>query len=192
MNKKKLILSILLLVTLLAVCIIIPLIHKRGGASDHNSSSETSKATAQQESESDTEVVLLELDFQKFEELNTHLSEDQIESLKKQMTYYISVSDPSIDTVSFIPEEITYLSAYKMKLLFQLSNGNELPVYHDLKTDTFTFTDDETVIETKEEVIYEKEVDYSLPNYSAEQVETMQEGGYPDVDTPIETKEVQP
>lgn len=192
MSKKKLIISIVLLLSLVAICIIVPLARQKGAAGEGETTSET-KVPDESASETETEVTLLDLEFHGFGDLADFFTEDQLEVLKEQLTYYISANLPETTEVTFIPEEISYLNASTLQLVFQLSDEDTLSVYHDLRSDTFCFSDEGIIIETKEEVTYEKETDYSLPSYSAEEIESMQEGGYPDTETSTATtEEVQP
>ena len=188
MSKKKLILSVVLLISLIIICIIIPLARRQSASGDDESAAKTPKA---EDTEAETEPILLELDFQAFEELETILAKEQLTTLKEQLTKYLSLTNRKVTTVTFIPKELSYPNTYTLKLLFSLSDKSELPVYYDLKTDRFSFSEDETVVETKEDVKYEKATDYTLPTYTADEIEQMQEGGFPDTEA-SETKEVQP
>lgn len=192
MSKKKLIVSILLLLSLVAICIIVPLSRKKNVTTEPETATETKPLEeAASESEVETEVPLLDLDFSGFEDLADFFTDEQLADLKEQLTYYISANHPKVTAVTFLPKEVSYPNTTSLKMGFQISDKDILTVYYNLKSDVFSFTDEQTIVKTKEDMKYEKETDYNLPNYTAEEIEEMQEGGYPDTETTTES-EVQP
>jgi hypothetical protein len=187
MNKKKLALSILLLLFLVGACIIIPIILKGNAEKPDPNISETppTETTAQT-----TTPVLVELTYKQFEDLEVLLAQEQIESLEQQLTSYISLYAPEHDTVTFIPEKTAYPNEYTLELSFLLSDNDNLSVYYNLRTDSFTFSEEQIMVEVKEDMTYEKPVDYTLPNYTTEEIERMQEGGFPDTESLTQSEEV--
>ena len=106
-----------------------------------------------------------------FDALKAFFSDSQIASLKGQFPVYLKEYVKKEQTsITFLPEKTSYPTETTVCLMFSLSDQDTLPVtYH---TPTVQVSADTTV--------YEKQTDDSLPSLTSQDIEHLQEGGYPD------------
>lgn len=184
MNRKKVILSIFLMIFLVLTVLILPGIWKN----QKNEESEKAKNTPLKETESHSSDNAY-LKFKDFAALKAFFSESQISSLKEQFALYLSVTDIKEPTaVTFQPAKTSYPTETSVCLLFELSDGFNIPVTYHTPTGVFLFGE-EGIQVTDHSVSYQKPTDDSLPTFTPEEIEHLPEGGYPDTtDTPQESE----
>ncbi|MDO4274313.1 MAG: DUF5038 domain-containing protein [Eubacteriales bacterium] len=202
MSRKKLILSILLLILLVIIGIILPAVWKH-----QNQQTKTEKETAKSDDEaSHKKTNPGKWEFLDFEKLSDFLPDTQIQDLKEQLpTYLEQRKETEMKSITFLPEETTYPDKQTTVFMFQLSSADTFPVTYSASTGVFLFGKEKLPISTEVKT-YPKETDDSLPPITTEEIETRQEGGFPDTkndaghpadskDMPkqeAESKEVQP
>lgn len=183
MSKTKLVLSILIFIFLVILAVILPQGWKKssGKAADSPGTEESMPVPAHEDGNGDGETDLGP-EYHGFESLDDFLAAAQRVTLEEQLATYLALELPWITDVTFLPERSAYPDENSTELAFRLSDGSELPVFYYIKSGTFAFSE-EKVFFTQEPVIYEKETNDSLPAYSTEEIEQMDEGGYPDTGT---------
>lgn len=128
----------------------------------------------------------LTLDFTDFAALKAFFSDSQIASLKEQFPVYLMETERTdLTGVTFLPDKTSYPTDTSVCLLFELSDDTMLPVTYHTPTGVFLFGEEGTQVST-DSVTYEKQTDDTLPSLTPEEIENLQEGGYPDTtDTPV-------
>lgn len=175
MNRKKVILSVFLMIFLILIGLTLPSMWKNQRKTEHKESEEPIKTEVKDTP--DTEDI--HLDFIDFDALKAFFSESQITSLKKQFPIYLEeTKKDSIKSVTFLPDQTTYPANTAVELIFTLSDNSTLPVTYSTSTGVFLFGKEKLQVSTDTEV-YEKPTDDKLPSVTPEDVEKLQEGGYP-------------
>lgn len=186
MNRKKIILSVFLMVILVLVGLILPSIWRNQKKAEHKEPENPVKTEVKGTPDSKD----IQLDFINFEALKVFFSDSQIAALKEQFTIYLVRAEKSgIQSVTFLPDQTTYPSDTAAELTFTLSDNSILPVTYSTPTGVFLFGKEKLQVSTDTEV-YEKPTDDELPSVTPEDVENLQEGGYPDTtNTPVRPDE---
>ncbi len=114
-----------------------------------------------------------------FDALKAFFSDSQIASLKGQFPVYLKEYVKKEQTsITFLPEKTSYPTETTVCLMFSLSDQDTLPVtYH---TPTGVFLSGEDGVRFLHTTVYEKQTDDSLPSLTSQDIEHLQEGGYPD------------
>lgn len=184
MKKGKLIFSIFLMILFISITIILPSLWKKEALKDDDVI-EIPLIEENIETLPDNTDISHSLTFKNTEHLVSFFSLGQIENLKTQLCLYLEQTvRPDITSVSFLPEATTYPDGAEILLQFILSDDSILPVTYSITTGNFYFGKEKCQL-TSNAVTYERQTDASLPSVQTEEVEEMDEGGYPD------TKEVQ-
>lgn len=176
MSRKKIILSIFLLILLVIVGIVLPTIWKH-----QNQQPETEKDTDVSDDRGLSEKQSSdELEFLDFEKLSDFFPDKQIMDLREQIPIYIEeTKETDVKSITFLPDETTYPDKQTTNLVFQLSNSHIFSVTYSASNGVFLFGEEKFQI-SEDTQIYEKETDNSLPSITTEEIEALQEGGFPD------------
>lgn len=78
-----------------------------------------------------------------------------------------------------MPEKTSYPTETTVCLMFSLSDQDTLPVTYHTPTGVFLFGEDGVQV-SADTTVYEKQTDDSLPSLTSQDIEHLQEGGYPD------------
>ena len=157
MNRTKVILSIFLMLFLLLAGLVLPSFWKsQKKEASGNKGREPAKETT--ETNSDTPMP----EYLDFDALKAFFSDSQIASLKGQFPVYLKEYVKKEQTsITFLPEKTSYPTETTVCLMFSLSDQDTLPVTYHTPTGVFLFGD-------------------SLPSLTSQDIEHLQEGGYPD------------
>ena len=155
MNRTKVILSIFLMLFLLLAGLVLPSFWKSQKKEvSGNKGREPAKETA--ETNSDTPMP----EYLDFDALKAFFSDSQIASLKEQFPVYLKEYVKKEQTsITFLPGKTSY--------------PTETP------TGVFLFGEDGVQV-SADTTVYEKQTDDSLPSLTSQDIEHLQEGGYPD------------
>lgn len=185
MNRKKVILSIILLVVFVLAAIILPALWRSNNKKQVAQTARTESNT--EKDSSGSEITALE--FQNFDQLDDFFSNSQIRSLKAQcIAYLLTVEKGDLTSITFQPDQTSYLDKNIIHLVFDLSDDTSLPVTYSTPTGAFYFGEEQLKMEI-DTTIFEQETDDSLPSLTTDEIEVQQEGGYADTK---DNKEVQP
>ena len=175
MNRKKVILSIFLMLFLLLTGLVLPSFWK--DQKKEVSVKESEETSREPEERSSKESVPEFLDFAA---LKAFFSDSQIASLKEQFPVYLKEYVKKEQTIiTFLPEKTSYPTETTVCLMFSLSDKDTLPVTYHTPTGVFLFGEDGVQVST-DTTVYEKQTDDSLPSLTSQDIEHLQEGGYPD------------
>ena len=101
-------------------------------------------------------------------------------SLKGQFPVYLKEYVKKEQTsITFLPEKTSYPTETTVCLMFSLSDQDTLPVTYHTPTGVFLFGEDGVQV-SADTTVYEKQTDDSLPSLTSQDIEHLQEGGYPD------------
>lgn len=175
MNRKKVILSIFLMLFLLLAGLVLPSFWKsQKKEASGNKGREPAKETA--ETNSDTPMP----EYVDFDALKAFFSDSQIASLKEQFPVYLKEYVKKEQTsITFLPGKTSYPTETTVCLMFSLSDRDTLPVTYHTPTGVFLFGEDGVQV-SADTTVYEKQTDDSLPSLTSQDIEHLQEGGYPD------------
>ena len=136
-----------------------------------------SKATKETtETNSDTPMP----EYLDFDALKAFFSDSQIASLKEQFPVYLKEYVKKEQTsITFLPGKTSYPTETTVCLMFSLSDQDTLPVTYHTPTGVFLFGEDGVQV-SADTTVYEKQTDDSLPSLTSQDIEHLQEGGYPD------------
>lgn len=195
MSRKKLIFSVLLMAALVSVGIVLPSMHRSQTTRQLTKRKPTSSVEKPAIPSPINEVSSLSgIHYLGFEDLETFLALIQIEDLKTQMVSYLQDTGyKNITSVTFLVDETSYPSNGQTLFQFALSDGSKLPVTCLTADGTFTFGEKNQQIGssgTSDTRIYARQTDNSLPTVTTEEIETMQEGGYADMESTDSTESI--
>lgn len=175
MNRTKVILSIFLMLFLLLAGLVLPSFWKsQKKEASGNKGREPAKETT--ETNSDTPMP----EYLDFDALKAFFSDSQIASLKGQFPVYLKEYVKKEQTsITFLPEKTSYPTETTVCLMFSLSDQDTLPVTYHTPTGVFLFGEDGVQV-SADTTVYEKQTDDSLPSLTSQDIEHLQEGGYPD------------
>lgn len=175
MNRTKVILSIFLMLFLLLAGLVLPSFWKiQKKEASGNKGREPAKETT--ETNSDTPMP----EYLDFDALKAFFSDSQIASLKGQFPVYLKEYVKKEQTsITFLPEKTSYPTETTVCLMFSLSDQDTLPVTYHTPTGVFLFGEDRVQV-SADTTVYEKQTDDSLPSLTSQDIEHLQEGGYPD------------
>ncbi len=176
--KKKIILAVLLFAALLFISIILPMILRKEKEPSKDKSAVLTEIQELADAPA-SEPSAPAVSYKGFEALDTFVTESQIAELKELFPSYLQTLDILKEvTVTFLEDKTTYPSSREVKLCFRLSDQQELSVYYDT-TGRFLFGDEKLLL-SEDTATYPKETDKALQNFSIDEIEKRQEGGYPD------------
>lgn len=176
MSRKKVIFSIFLLAALVAAGIALPSYWR---AEKQKKQVDNHKPPITETDIQDQTEETLELSYEGFDGLTAFFSNNRIDDLKSLFPVYFNDTGRTVTTVTFLPEKTEYPDGGNTKLYFLLSDGTELPVTCSTSSGAFFFGEEQTRMQTKDSS-YERVTDDTLPSYSADDISSMQEGGYAD------------
>lgn len=184
MSRKKLILSITLLATLVAAGIIFPSRWRMEHQKNKHYFSfpvtgRNTKTAPPNETEPSEPEEIQELSCEGFDSLNAFFPEYEIDEIKALFVDYFTENNIAVTSVAFHPEQTEYPDGGSTILHFSLSDDTDFPVTYNISSGSFFFG------EEKEQVsagirTYERKTDDKLPSYTADEIFSMQEGGYAD------------
>ena len=168
-------LSIFLMLFLLLAGLVLPSFWKsQKKEASGNKGREPAKETT--ETNSDTPMP----EYLDFDALKAFFSDSQIASLKGQFPVYLKEYVKKEQTsITFLPEKTSYPTETTVCLMFSLSDQDTLPVTYHTPTGVFLFGEDGVQV-SADTTVYEKQTDDSLPSLTSQDIEHLQEGGYPD------------
>ena len=175
MNRTKVILSIFLMLFLLLAGLVLPSFWKsQKKEASGNKGREPAKETT--ETNSDTPMP----EYLDFDALKAFFSDSQIASLKGQFPVYLKEYVKKEQTsITFLPEKTSYpTETNRLPDVFTFRSGYASGTYHT-PTGVFLFGEDGVQV-SADTTVYEKQTDDSLPSLTSQDIEHLQEGGYPD------------
>lgn len=173
MDKKKLLLAVLLFAALIFVGIILPLFLRK----ETDTETKDMDSPAKELPKEDAEPV--EVECLKFDALKDYMADTKITELTSLFPSYLQKTEKTgISSVTFLSEQSSYPNESEVRLMFELSDQSALPVYCD-RNGHFLFGEERMQL-TQDDKIYPKPKDDKLPKLSPSEIESLQEGGYPD------------
>lgn len=184
MSKKKNILSVFLLLFLIGIGIVVPYYLKQQKENRKSVEDITSDTEPP-----DTLKKKAALIFNAFEELDFFFSKGQIDRLKEEFPLYFEQSDlASIENITFLADKSSYPSEDITCLIFQLDNTATVPVYYSASKGAYFFGKEKLFIQADTKT-YEQKTDDTLPSFSTNEIESMQEAGYDNTKKPTDKTE---
>ena len=99
--------------------------------------------------------------------------------LKGQFPVYLKEYVKRTDKHHLPAGKTSYPTETTVCLMFSLSDQDTLPVTYHTPTGVFLFGEDGVQV-SADTTVYEKQTDDSLPSLTSQDIEHLQEGGYPD------------
>ena len=115
----------------------------------------------------------------KMDLLATRRQEHISVSLSNQNGMVMAENRLAFSSITFLPGKTSYPTETTVCLMFSLSDQDTLPVTYHTPTGVFLFGEDGVQV-SADTTVYEKQTDDSLPSLTSQDIEHLQEGGYPD------------